>query len=358
MREYVGDLERWRAAGKRVVMATVIKAWGSSPRPIGSKMLISSTGDVAGSVSGGCVEGAVVEEARIVLERGVPKLLAFGVTDDQAWEVGLSCGGQIEVFIEEVGEFAKNPAIMEQLLECLAIEDLVALATVVEGVGLGNQALIWAGGQLLGDLGAPRLNQRAALYAEQIIPGFGIARKNFQHEGESVDVFFQVYAPPPSLVMIGAVHVAIPLVEFGNRLGFRTVVIDPRSAFATQERFSEADLLLNSWPEEALEEVGLNEASYVAVLSHDLKIDIPALKTALRSRARYIGALGSKKTHQKRVAMLLEEGYSEEDLARIHSPIGLDLGGRSAPEIALAIISQIVGVIYDRQARILRIASN
>lgn len=242
-----------------------------------------------------------------------------------------------------------NSTILSRLKDCQVREELVALATVVAGIGLGKQVLVWPGGQTLGDLGAPRLNQRAALYAEQIIPGFASSRKHFQHEGETVDVFFQVYPPSPCLVLVGAVHVAIHLVEFGNRLGFRTVVIDPRSVFATKERFSHADLLLTEWPEAALEKVGINEATYLAVLSHDFRIDIPALRSVLRSRARYIGALGSGKTHEKRVEVLKEEGFSEQELARIHAPIGLDLGGRRSEEIALSIISQIVAVAHSRE---------
>ena len=235
-------------------------------------------------------------------------------------------------------------ALYRQLTDCLESRQLAALATVVEGPGTGNQLLIWPGGQTLGDLGAPRLNQRAAIYGEQVIPIFSSGRKTFQVDSETVDVFFEVLAPPPKLVVVGAVHVAIALVELARQLGFETIVIDPRGVFATEERFDAADRLIKSWPDEALDEVGLDESTYLVLLSHDLKIDLPALRKSLRSSVRYVGALGSNKTHQKRVDALREEGFSDDELTRIHAPIGLDLGGRRAEEIALSIIAQIVAV--------------
>lgn len=235
-------------------------------------------------------------------------------------------------------------ALYRQLTDCLESRQLAALATVVEGPGTGNQLLIWPGGQTLGDLGAPRLNQRAAIYGEQVIPIFSSGRKTFQVDSETVDVFFEVLAPPPKLVVVGAVHVAIALVELARQLGFETIVIDPRGVFATEDRFDAADRLIKSWPDEALDEVGLDESTYLVLLSHDLKIDLPALRKSLRSSVRYVGALGSNKTHQKRVVALREEGYSDEELARIHAPIGLELGGRRAEEIALSIIAQVVAV--------------
>jgi xanthine dehydrogenase accessory factor len=239
-------------------------------------------------------------------------------------------------------------SIYTELESCLASGQLVVLATVVEGSGVGRQLLIWPGGQTLGDLGSPRLNQQVALYGEQIAPTFESGRKGFSLGSDSLDVFFEVLPPSPELIIVGAVHAAIPLIGFAKTLGFRTIVIDPRGAFATPERFAAADLLINSWPREALVDVGLHEASHVVVLSHDLKIDLPALEVALRSPARYIGALGSKKTHKKRVAALQEGGFTEAEIARIHAPIGLNLGGRKAEEIALSIIAQVVAVDHGQ----------
>ncbi len=227
----------------------------------------------------------------------------------------------------------------------------VVLATVVSGPVTGSQLLVWSGGETLGDLGSPRLNQRAALYAEQILPTGQAGRKSFRWNQDAIDAFFEVYSPPPELIVVGAGHVAIPLVRFAKGLGFRTHVVDPRETFATRERFQDVDSLLVGWPGEAFPEIGLHAGTCIAVLSHDLKIDSPALALALRSPARYIGVLGSRRTHAKREALLREEGFNDEDLARIHSPIGLDLGGRSAEEIALSVIAEVVAVGNGRATR-------
>jgi xanthine dehydrogenase accessory factor len=239
--------------------------------------------------------------------------------------------------------------VFDALRRCLAEGQRVALATVVDGPGLGGQLLIWAAGQTLGGLGAPRLNQRAALHAEALISARESGRKSFDHQGQPVDVFFEVVAPPMKLVMVGAVHVAVHLFHFARELGFETILVDPRTALLEQERFAEIDRRIDSWPEQALGQVGVDETTFVAVLSHDPKIDLPALETALRTRARYIGVLGSKRSHQKRLAALEALGFEEYELRRLHAPIGLDLGGRRAEEIALAIAAEMVAVHYGRE---------
>lgn len=223
-------------------------------------------------------------------------------------------------------------------------QESIALATVVAGSGVGSQLLIWPGGQTLGDLGSPRLNQRAALYAEQLIPAQQSARKKFDSDSATVDVFFDVVAPPLKLVIVGAVHVAEHLVRLARELDFETAIVDPRADFLEQERFAEADQRIGAWPQEALLQIGIDESTFVAVLSHDPKIDLPAIEAALHSPARYIGVLGSKKSHRKRMSNLRERGFSDQDLERLHAPIGLDLGGRRAVEIALAIVAQMVAV--------------
>lgn len=243
-----------------------------------------------------------------------------------------------------------NLEVLERLRGCLEREELVGLATALSGTGAGRQLLVWPGGQMFGDLGSRRLDQRVAIFAEQPLTGLASRRKELEHEGEAVDLFFEVFAPPPKLIVIGAVHVAIHLVDYARTHGYKTYVIDPRSAFATAQRFERADHLLTDWPAEALAGVPINEATYFAFLSHDPKIDLPGLKVALESNSRYIGALGSKKTHAKRLAALAAEGLSAEQLARIHSPIGLDLGGRRAEEIALAIMAEIVAVSHGVRA--------
>ena len=238
--------------------------------------------------------------------------------------------------------------IFDELIASLHARQSVVLATVVSGPQPGRQLLVWPRGETLGDLGSPRLNQRAALYAEQILSGGTSSRKTFRWEGDELDTFFEVYLPLPELVVVGAVHVAVPLIGFARALGYRTIVIDPRGQFATADRFAEADRVLNAWPEEAFAEIGLHDESYLAVLTHDLKIDIPALELGLHSSARYIGVLGSRKTHAKRIAMLRDKGFTDDDIARISSPIGLDLGGRRAEEIALSIIAEMVAVGHGR----------
>lgn len=239
--------------------------------------------------------------------------------------------------------------IYEQLKESLAAERLVALATVVAGPGLGEQLLLWPDGRRLGSLGEGGLDGEVAAWAAERLAAQRNDRASFAVGGESAEVFLDVHPPPPQLILVGAVHTAIPLITFARALGFRTLVVDPRGAFATPERFAAADRLIREWPQEALPKLNLNESTYVALLSHDLKIDLPALRIALRSPVRYVGALGSTRTHAKRVAALEEEGFSEEELGRIHAPIGLDLGGRRPEEIAVSIIAEIVAVAHGKR---------
>lgn len=236
-------------------------------------------------------------------------------------------------------------SIFRELESCLAAERLVALATVLSGPEAGAQMLVYPDGTIAGEL-PEGLAARVAEEARGPFARFASARRRLEGEGGEVEVFIEVHPPRPRLVVVGAVHAAVPLVSFARTLGFRTVVVDPRSAFATPERFAHADELAAEWPQEALPRIGINEATYLALLSHDPKIDLPALALALRSPARYIGALGSKRTHAKRCDALREEGFSEEEIGRIHAPIGLDLGGRRAEEIALAVMAEVVAVSH------------
>lgn len=242
--------------------------------------------------------------------------------------------------------------IYRKLQKTLDEDRLVGLATVVGGSDRfsGRQRLMWPDGSSEGDL-----EELAGLLAERardLFIGFRSDRFELKADSEeTLDVFLEVYPPEPKLVVVGAVHVAIHLVRFARELGFRTHVVDPRTAFATPERFADADELLTDWPDEALSQIGLNESTYVALLSHDLKLDIPALKVALPSPVRYIGALGSKKTHEKRLRALAEEGVSKELQERIHNPIGLDLGGRRAEEMAVSILAEIVAVSHGKDVK-------
>ncbi len=350
MRELLEQVDAWSAAGKKAALATVVRAWGSAPRPVGAKMAISSDGEMAGSVSGGCVEGAVVEEALEVLDSGRPKLSAYGVSNDLAWSLGLSCGGSLDVWIEPFDPASDSP--LTGLRAAIAAGETRILATVVSGAATGAHFLFDGDGGLLGSNAATESQEldRGHLTAaarERLAAGTS-ALARIAAEPEPVEVFFDVFLPPAEIVILGAVHVAIHLIRLARELDFRTVVIDPRAAFATAERFAGADELLGLWPGEALAGRAITEGTYFALLAHDLKIELPALEVALRSPARYIGALGSKKTHAKRVAALEEAGFSAAEIARIHNPIGLDLGGRRAEEIALAVLAEIVAARYGK----------
>jgi len=238
--------------------------------------------------------------------------------------------------------------LLSALERALAEGRPVAVATVLAGPRAGEQMLVWPSGETLGGLGHPDLDRLAREHADSALAALASRRVEIGVAGETIDVFVDVHAPPRRLVIVGAVHVAIPLVTLARVLGFRTVVVDPRAAFATRERFDHADEVVVDWPGEALERIGIGPTTYVAVLAHDLKIEIPALLAVLAGSARYVGVLGSRKTQAKRLAALREAGADEEALGRLHAPIGLDLGGRSPEEVALAIVAEIVAVTHGR----------
>jgi xanthine dehydrogenase accessory factor len=234
--------------------------------------------------------------------------------------------------------------LYNQLVEALHKRQLVGVATVIAGPGLGNKVLIWPNGKLVGTLGSADLDQQVIEQAAEPFQRQQAARFVLPTAAGECDIFLEIHAPPPKLIIVGAVHIAIPLVTFAKTLGFETLVLDARAAFATEERFSHADELIIRWPADTLAELPLDEATYLVFLTHDEKIDNPALQVALASNVRYIGALGSRKTHAKRVAALQELGVDEAALARIHAPIGLNIGARRPEEIAVSIIGQIVEV--------------
>ncbi|HRQ23985.1 MAG TPA: XdhC family protein, partial [Anaerolineales bacterium] len=296
MREIISEIETWRAEGKPIALATAVKRDGVSMRPLGAKMAVSTSLEIAGSVTGGCIEGAVYEEAQTVIHSRVPKLLSYGVPDeDRPWEIGLSCGSRLEVFIEPLQSPQWDglyPAIKHSLDE----NQLVAVATLIEGNGLGNKMVVWSNGKTLGSLGNSVLDADAAKWSHQQM---GRNESNWKRF-EEASVFVDVLPPPARLIVIGAVHIAIPLVTLAKTLGFHVTVIDPREAFATRQRFPHADELVTEWLPEALEKLRPDENTYIAALSHDEKLDNPALKTALASPARYVGVLGSRKNIGKR----------------------------------------------------------
>jgi len=328
MRGIAADLDAWLAAGERIALATVVWAEGPSPRPLGSRLAVTASGQMAGSVSGGCVEGAVFQEAQEVLAGGPPKRLRYGVVDETGWEVGLACGGTIEVYVESLADAHRR------LLAALEREERVAMATPLDGAG---HLLAWPDGRLEGD---------RALSSELVALFPGPAAE--LRRGVEGDVFLEVFTPPLTLVIVGAVHVAVPLVGLAQTLGFHVRLVDARRAFATRERFPTVDELVVAWPQDALKAEELGSQHHVVILTHDPKFDVPALQIALRSQAAYIGLIGSRTTQAKRKAALREVGFGEEELARIRGPVGLDLGGREPAEIALAILAEVVAVRHGR----------
>ena len=311
MREVLDELERWTKDGEEVALATVIETWGSSPRPLGSKMVVTRSGKMAGSVSNGCIEGAVFEEAQKVLKSGAPKIAAFGVADDVAFEVGLACGGHIEVFVQPLTD------VHRELLGKLERNEPATLRTNLETGATELVSGVPSGGELA------------------------------HREG---DLFVEPFRRPAHLVIIGAIHIAIPLHRLAKLMGYRVTVIDARSKFATKERFPEADELIVAWPDEALKKLSIDNSTYVVILTHDPKFDLPALRSVIGAEPGYIGAIGSRKTNQNRFDALRAEGFTDAQLARVHGPIGLDLGSRGAEETALGILAEVTAVRFGGTA--------
>lgn len=325
-------------------MATVVSVSGSGPRPVGSKMAVTRSGKVAGSVSGGCVENAVIDAAVAVLDCGRARLLRFGISNERAWEVGLSCGGQIEVRIEPLCFYSEG--LFQSLCEALRENKSVALVTRLEGSAGSDRLLAAKGEKLQGTLGSRQLDILARQAALRRLDMGHSGKMRLSAEADSPEIFVDVFRPQPQLVVVGAGHLAVPLIQMARILGFWTILIDPRSVYANRERFPEVDQLIVQHPAEALSRLEWNQETALVAISHDEKIDLPALALALRKKAGYVGALGSRKTHAKRVEKLREEGISDSFIASIHAPIGLHLGGRLPEEIALAVLAEIVAVRY------------
>ncbi len=342
MREIWQVVQQWQAEKQQVALATVVQVTGSSLRPEGSKLVISSGGAIHGSVTGGCVEGAVFEEAREVLKDGAPRLLSYGVTNQQAWDVGLSCGGSVQILVESL-DTPDWQAVLPPLARILAENQLAALLTVIHGDSVGKKMLVLPDGETHGSLGNRELDQEAI----GNLPENWATRLPLQITLKNGEVLFADFiVPPPRLVIIGASHIAIPLVALANTLQFHTIVVDARSAFATRERFPHAHELIVGWPADVLQQLKLDAATCVVALSHDDKLDNPALLFAITSPARYIGALGSRTTNAKRLEDLRAEGAKEQDLKRIHAPVGLKIGARQPEEIALSIMAEIVATAH------------
>ena len=323
MKELAKDLERWHERGEKVALATVVSARRSAPRPLGSKLAVSESGELAGSVSGGCVEGDVFGQAREVLAGLEPRLLQYGISDELAFSVGLPCGGDIEVFVAE-----EDPAVSARLLEAIERGERATHAVAIRGTRIGEQAVIVEGAEGIGD---PRLAE---------LP--------------EDEVFIQRFGPPPRLIVVGAVDTAEALCAVATLIGWRTVVVDARATFATPERLPSAGEIVLGWPDDAFAQLQLDRDDAVVVLTHDETFDQPALKGALESGAFYVGALGSRRTQAKRLEKLRESGVDEAALERIAGPCGLDVGAESPAETALSILTEIMAVRAGRPGGSLR----
>jgi len=302
----------WHQKGRGAVLATVVQTWGSAPRRVGAQLVVSGDGNMQGSVSGGCVEGAVVLEAQQALADGRSKILEFGISDGNAFTVGLACGGTIRILLEPIGAVLPEP-MLKELVEARAQRRAVAY---VVNIQKETRALEYSG----------HSNRMQ------------MDRSGFEEDGQT---FVTIHMPPLRLVVVGAVHIAQALLPIAQIVGFDSVVVDPRESFASPERFPDVKIL-NDWPEEALQAHGLDARTAVVLLTHDPKLDDPALELALRSEAFYIGALGSKRTHEKRCVRLQEKGFSKDQIARINGPVGLNIGAATPAEIAASIMAEII----------------
>ena len=334
MKDVLADIERWRARGDKVALATVVATRRSAPRPVGAKLAVSASGEMAGSVSGGCVESEVYGQACDVLNGARPRFLSYGISDDLAFSVGLPCGGEIDVFVEEVSE-----ELLDRLAGVVGRQERAVLFTVVAGEPLGAQLLVAENGERSG----AELDGLAE-QVEEIIR----ARVNRLLDHDGATVFAEVYGPPPRVLIFGAVDTAEALCRHAGALGWSTIVADARGKFATADRLPSADEIIVAWPEEALEGVRPDHDTAVVVLTHDDKFDEPALLGALRTEAFYIGALGSRRNQERRRERLLSAGIEERELERISGPCGLDLGAETLEETALSILAEILAVRAGR----------
>jgi xanthine dehydrogenase accessory factor len=381
VRDILDPITKWWEAGETFGLATVVRTFSSAPREPGAALAVSSAGEVVGSVSGGCVEGAVYELSSSVRADGAAVLQTYGITDDDAFSVGLTCGGIIDIFVEQVSQQA-FPELGE-VAAAVRSGTPVAVATVIDGPGrVGARRVIWAaadqaaaGGpaghgagvrgagvsgagvsgaastatqpQWSGTLGSgDRLDQAVDDDARGMLAQGLTGVRRYGPDGErrrdELGVFVQSFAPPPRMLVFGAIDFAAAVAREGKFLGYQVTVCDARPVFATRARFPEADEVVTDWPHRYLARTTVDSRTVICVLTHDPKFDVPLLEVALRTPAGYIGAMGSRRTHDDRLARLREAGLSEEELARLRSPIGLDLGARTPEETAVAIAAELI----------------
>jgi len=376
VRDILDPISKWWDAGEPFGLATVVRTFSSAPREPGAAMAVAADGEVVGSVSGGCVEGAVYELASEVRASGQPVLQTYGISDDDAFAVGLTCGGIIDIFVEP----ASHDSFPElgDVAAAVRAEEPVAVATVIAGPGrVGARRVIWTAGHAAGPAGngsgaaggpepevrpssgtlgsGGRLDEAVDDDARGMLAQGLTGVRRYGPDGErrrdELSVFVQSFAPPPRMLVFGAIDFAAAVAREGKFLGYRVTVCDARPIFATRARFPDADEVVTDWPHRYLAGQNVDERTVICVLTHDPKFDVPLLEVALRKPAAYIGAMGSRRTHDDRLARLREAGLSEDELARLRSPIGLDLGARTPEETAVAIAAELIQLRWGGSGR-------
>jgi xanthine dehydrogenase accessory factor len=359
MRDILGPIMKWWSAGETFGLATVVRTFSSAPREPGAALAVSASGEVVGSVSGGCVEGAVYELCGEVTRTGQPVLQRYGISDDDAFAVGLTCGGVIDIFVEPVDR-GRFPGL-GVIAGAVRAGGPVAVATVIDGPGVvGARRVIWPAGCVASG-GVGSLGSEVRLDAAVDDDGRGMLAQGVtgvrrygrwgERRVDELGVFVQSFAPAPRMLVFGAIDFAAAVARAGKFLGYRVTVCDARPVFATVARFPDADEVVTEWPHRYLSRVVVDERTVICVLTHDPKFDVPLLEVALRTPAGYVGAMGSRRTHDDRLARLREIGMSEGELARLRSPIGLDLGARTPEETAVAIAAELIQLRWGGTGR-------
>ncbi len=377
MRDILDPISKWWDAGESFGLANVVRTFSSAPREPGAAMAVSADGEAVGSVSGGCVEGAVYELAGEVRSSGQPVLQTYGISDDDAFAVGLTCGGIIDIFVEPVG--SQSFPELGEVAAAVRADEPVAVATVIDGPGrVGARRVIGGAsagqGQQDGSADGPedghgpggrpssgtlgsgeRLDQAVDDDARGLLAQGLTGVRRYGPDGErrrdELSVFVQSFAPPPRMLVFGAIDFAAAVARAGKFLGYRVTVCDARPVFATRRRFPDADEVVTDWPHRYLAGQNVDVRTVICVLTHDPKFDVPLLEVALRTPAGYIGAMGSRRTHDDRLARLREVGLTEDELARLRSPIGLDLGARTPEETAVAIAAELIQLRWGGSGR-------
>jgi xanthine dehydrogenase accessory factor len=345
LRDILDQITKWWDSGETFGLATVVNTFRSAPRDPGAALAVSGDGEVVGSVSGGCVEGAVYELAREVCETGQPVLQTYGISDDAAFDVGLTCGGIIELFVEPVSR--ERFLGLGDVAAAIRDEVPVAVATVISGPGMLGARRIIRADAATGTLGAgDRLDEAVDDDARGMLAQGLTGVRHYGEHGErrldDLSVFVQSFAPPPRMLVFGAIDFAAAVARAGKFLGYRVTVCDARPIFATHARFPDADEVIVDWPHRYLAQTPIDSRTVICVLTHDPKFDVPVLEVALRTPAGYIGAMGSRRTHDDRLARLREAGLTEDELTRLRSPIGLDLGARTPEETAVSVAAELI----------------